>query len=63
MNGLKANARIRVEQDIDLVLKNLLLKKFGQPHDQVLLTTNRRCKHYKANEDPIILKDGPLSRK
>ena len=63
INGIKANARIRVEQDADLVLKNLKLKILGQPHDDVLLTTDRRFKHYKANEDRIILKDGLLFRK
>ena len=26
MNGIKANARIRVEQDVDLVLKNMKLR-------------------------------------
>ena len=60
INGIKANARIRVEQDADLVLKNLKLKILGQPHDDVLLTTDGRFKHYKANEDRIILKDGLL---
>ena len=63
INGIKANARIRVEKDADLVLKNLKLKILGQPHDDVLLTTDRRFKHYKANEDRIILKDGLLFRK
>ena len=63
INGIKASARIRVEQDADLVLKNLKLKIFGQPHDDVLLVTDRRYKHYKANEDSIILKDGLLFRK
>ena len=63
INGIKANARIRVEQDADLVLKNLKLKILGQPHDDVLLATDRRLKHYKANEDRIILKDGLLFRK
>ena len=29
MNGIKANARIRVEQDVDLVLKNMKLKILG----------------------------------
>ena len=61
--GIKGNARIRVEQDADLVLKNLKLKILGQPHDDVLFTTNRRFKHYKANEDLIILKEGLLLRK
>ena len=62
-HGIKANARIRVEQNADLALKNLKLKIFGQPHDDVLLTTDRRFKHYEANEDRIILKDGLLFRK
>ena len=59
---IKASARIRVEQDADLVLKNLKLKILGQPYDDVLLTTDRRFKHYKANEDRIFLKDGILFR-
>ena len=58
IQGIKSNARIRVEQDADLVLKNLKLKIVGQPRDDVLLTTDRRFKHYKANENRIILKDG-----
>ena len=45
IHGIKANARIRVEQDADLVLKNLKLKILGQPHDDVLLTTDSRFKH------------------
>ena len=60
INGIKASARIRVEQDADLVLKNLKLKILGQPHGDVLLATDRRYKHYKANEDRIILNDGLL---
>ena len=63
INGIKENARIRVEQDADLVLKNLKLKILGQPHDNVLLTTDRRFKQYKANEDRNILKNGLLFRK
>ena len=39
MNGTKANARIRVEQDVDLVVKNMKLKILGQPHDEVLMMT------------------------
>ena len=56
MNGIKATARIRVEQDVDLVLKNLKLKVLRQPFDEVLITTDSRYKHYKANEDRIIPK-------
>ena len=63
IHRIKPNARIRVEQDGDLVLKNLKLKILGQPHDEVLLTTFRRSKHFKANEDRIILKYGLLFRK
>ena len=59
IHGIKANARKRVEQDADLLPKNLKLKTLGQPHDDVLLTTDRRFRHYKANEDRIILKDYP----
>ena len=66
INAIKASARIRVirvEQDADLVLKNLKLKTLGQPHDDVLLLTDRRYKLYKANEDRIILKERLLFRK
>ena len=63
INGIKANARIRVEQDVDLVLKNMKLKILGQPYDEVLIVTDSRHKNYKANEDRIILKDGLLYRK
>ena len=63
MNGMKANARIRVEQDVDLVLKNMKLKILGQPYDEVLMIVDSRYKNYKANEDRIILKDGLLFRK
>ena len=40
INGIIAIARIRVKQDADLVLRNLKLKILGQPHDDVLLTTD-----------------------
>ena len=33
MNGIKDNAKIRVEQNVDLVLKNMKLKILGQPHE------------------------------
>ena len=62
MNGIKANARRRVEQDVVLVLKNMKLKILGQPYDEVLIMTDSRYKNYKANEDRIILKDGLLLR-
>ena len=60
INGIKASAQTRVEQGADLVLKNLKIKILGHPHDDVLLSKDRRFKHYKANEARIILKDGLL---
>ena len=63
INGIEANARIRVEQDVHLVLKNMKMKILGQPYDEVLIVTDSRYKNYKANEDRIILKDGLLYRK
>ena len=63
LNEINANVRMRGEQDVDLVLKNLKLKILGQPHDGMLLTTHRRFKHHKANEDPIVLEDGLPFRK
>ena len=42
MNGHKAIAKIRVEQDADFALKNMKLKILGQPHDEVLLMTDSR---------------------
>ena len=63
MNGIKANARIRVEQDVELVLKNMKLKILGQPQDEVIMMTDSRYKNCKAKEDRIFLKDGLLFRK
>ena len=45
INGIKANARTRIEQDDDLVLKNMKLKILGQPHDGVLMVTDSRYKN------------------
>ena len=63
INGIQANAQIRVEQDADPVLKNLKLTKFSQPLDDKLMTTNRLFKHNKANGDRISLKDGVFFRR
>ena len=63
IHGIKAIRRIRFGKNGYLVLKNLELKIPGQPYDEVLLTTDRRFKQYKANEDRIILNDGPLFQK
>ena len=45
MNGIKANARIQVEQYVDLVQKNMKLKILGQPYDEVLMITDLRYKN------------------
>ena len=63
MNGIKANAKSRVEKNVDLVPKNMKLKILGQLYDEVLMMTDSRYKNYKANEDRIILEDGLLFRK
>ena len=63
MNRIKAITRIRVEHDVNLVIKKLKLKFFGQPHDEVLLTTDRKYKHYIVNEDRIVPKDSLRLRK
>ena len=63
MSGIKASARKQVQQDVDLVLKNLKLKILGQPFDEVLIMTDSRYKHYNTKEDRIVLKDGLLYRK
>ena len=62
MNGTKENARIWVEQNVYQILKNIEPKILGQPHAEVLTTTDRRFRHYKANEDRVILKTGLLLR-
>ena len=49
MNGIKANARTRVEQDVDFLLNNMKLKILGQPHDEILMMTDSRYQKYKAN--------------
>ena len=62
-NAIEANARIRAEQDVHLVLKNMKVKFLGQPHNEVLMMTDSRYKSYKANEDRINLEVGLLFRK
>ena len=44
-------------------MKNLKLKILRQPHDDVLLATDRRFNYYREIEDRILLKDGLLFRK
>ena len=60
INVTKAKARIRMKQDVILVLKILKLEILGQPHDEVLLTKHSHFKRNQASENPIILKENPL---
>ena len=39
------------------------LKILGEPHDEVLMMTHSRYKHYKSDEDQKFLRDGLLHRK
>ena len=48
MNGIKANARIWVQQDVDLVLKKLKLNFLGQRNQKVPITTDPRYKQMKT---------------
>ena len=63
MNGIEANARKRVEQEVHLLLKNIKLRILGQPFGEVILMTDSRYKKYKANEDRIVLKECLFFRK
>ena len=63
MKGIKANARIRIEQGVNLVWKIMKLKILGQSHDEVLMMTDSRYKHYKADENRINREDGLFFRK
>ena len=60
IDGITAKARIPIEQDVDLILKNEKFKIFGQPQDEVLLTTDRRFNHLRADEESSIFKNGLL---
>ena len=63
LNEIKVNALTRVEQDFDIVLKNIKLKILGQHYEEVLLRTDRKYKQWITNEDRVILKNGLLFRK
>ena len=62
MNGIKANAQMRLQQDVVLILNNMNLKIQDQLHYEVFLTIDRRYKYYEANEDRFIHKDSLMFR-
>ena len=61
LDRIKAKARIRVEQAVHPVFKNLKVRDLA--NHEVLLTMFRRIKHYKANDGRIFLEDGLFFRK
>ena len=58
MNRIKANAPLRVKQNVNLALRKMKPKILGQPFDEMLIMTDSRYKSYKAIEDRIILQYG-----
>ena len=61
MNGIKANARRRVEQDVDLFLKTSEMKISGQLHDERFITKQKadevlKCLHGGFGKHPGITK-------
>ena len=63
MNGTKADARLRSRAKCRSDLEEHETEISRPPKDEVPTTTDSRYKHYKANEDSIIFKEGLLFRK
>ena len=61
--AIKENARIRNEQDADLLLKALKLRILCEEYDKHLLNTDPRGRILLRHEQRIIMKDGVLMRK
>ena len=59
----KDNARIRLEQNNDVVLRNLRAKLEGNPFDENELASDYRCQHYLQNITRIEIKQEVLTRK
>ena len=59
----KDNARIRLEQNNDIVLRNLRAKLEGNPFDENELASDYRYQHYLQNITRIELKQEVLTRK
>ena len=59
----KDNARIRLEQNNDIVLRNLRAKIEGNPFDENELTSDSRYQHYLQNITRIEIKHEVLTRK
>ena len=59
----KDNAKIRLEQNNDTVLRNLRAKIEGEPYDESEFTSDNRIKHYLQNISRIEIRQDILSRK
>ena len=62
-SNIKPDAKIRVEQDNDKILRNLKLMILKEQYDEQLLKTTIRGQKYCQNIDRIIIKDGLLIRR
>ena len=58
----KGNAKIRLEQNNDQVLRNLRYKLEGEPYDETESTQDYRYKHYLQNITSIEIKQDVLTR-
>ena len=61
--AIKEDARIRVEQDSDLVFEAIKRKLMCEEYDKHLSQTNPTAKRLLAHENRLIAKDGILMRK
>ena len=61
--AIKEDARIRVEQDTDLVFKAIKRKLICEEYDKHLLQTDPKAKRLLVHENRLIVKDGVLMRK
>ena len=61
--AIKEDARIRVEQDSDLVFKAIKRKLICEEYDKHLLQTDPKAKRLLVHENRLIVKDGILMRK
>ena len=63
LGAIKENARIRNEQNADVILKTIKAKVGNEEHDEHLLKTNPIAQTLLKHETRIIIKDGVLMRK
>ena len=61
--AIKEDARIRIEQDSDLVFKAIKRELIWEEYDKHLLQTGPKAKRILVHENRLIVKDGILMRK